>query len=169
MSFFRFKRDSLCQPRKRNVSDTFVYWQYVHKCWVITVTSTVRKNCPNMELFLVRIFLYSVRKQKNTDQKSLRIWTLFTQCTVYLNSRYWGIEILRFLLPRCFFFMLLLFSFLIRFVFKVALPSSNWNTEFEITILQSVTLPLSNLFTWGSLCSITCFVDRGIFRTLSNI
>ena len=29
-----------------------------------------------MELFLVRIFLYSVRTQENTDQKQLRIWTL---------------------------------------------------------------------------------------------
>ena len=29
-----------------------------------------------MEIFLVRIFLYSVRIQENTDQKKLRIWTL---------------------------------------------------------------------------------------------
>ena len=38
------------------------------------------KNCPNTEFFLVRIFLYSVRIQENTNQKKLRIWTLFTQC-----------------------------------------------------------------------------------------
>ena len=28
-----------------------------------------RENCPNTGLFLVRIFLYSVRIQENTDQK----------------------------------------------------------------------------------------------------
>ena len=30
---------------------------------------SLRKKCPNTELFLVRIFLYSVPIQKNTDQK----------------------------------------------------------------------------------------------------
>ena len=30
---------------------------------------TLREKCPNTELFLVRIFLYSVRIQENTDQK----------------------------------------------------------------------------------------------------
>ena len=35
---------------------------------------------PNMEFFLVCIFLYSYWIQENTDQKKLRIWTLFTQC-----------------------------------------------------------------------------------------
>ena len=29
----------------------------------------LREKCPNMELFLVRIFLYSVRMQENTDHK----------------------------------------------------------------------------------------------------
>ena len=33
---------------------------------------SLREKCPNMEFFLVRIFLYS-------DQEKLRIWTLFTQ------------------------------------------------------------------------------------------
>ena len=32
-----------------------------------------------MELFLVRILLYSVQIRKNTEQKYLHIWTLFTQ------------------------------------------------------------------------------------------
>ena len=40
---------------------------------------SLREKYPNTELFLVRIFLYSVRIQENTDQKKLRIWTLFTQ------------------------------------------------------------------------------------------
>ena len=40
---------------------------------------TLRENCPNTEFFLVRVFLYSVRIQENTDQKILRIWALFVQ------------------------------------------------------------------------------------------
>ena len=40
----------------------------------------LREKCPNKELFLVRIFLYSVQTQENTEQKKLRIWTLFRQC-----------------------------------------------------------------------------------------
>ena len=38
--------------------------------------ATRREKCSNTEFFLVRIFLYS-------DQKKLRIWTLFTQCKSY--------------------------------------------------------------------------------------
>ena len=41
----------------------------------------LREKCPNTEFFLVRIFLYSVQIQENTDQKKLRSWTLFMQCT----------------------------------------------------------------------------------------
>ena len=37
------------------------------------VQFTLREKCPNTEFFLIGIFLYS-------DQKKLRIWTLFTQC-----------------------------------------------------------------------------------------
>ena len=54
------------------------------------LTVILREKCPNTEFFLVRIFLYSVRMQENTDQKKLRIWTLFTQ---------WKVPILYFLLP----------------------------------------------------------------------
>ena len=48
---------------------------------------SLREKCPNTEFFLVRIFLYSVQIQENTDQKKLRIhiWTLFTQCISYLS------------------------------------------------------------------------------------
>ena len=48
-------------------------------------TYSLREKCPNTEFFLVRIFLYSVQIQENTDQDKLRIckefciWTLFTQ------------------------------------------------------------------------------------------
>ena len=49
----------------------------------------LREKCPNTEFFLVCIFphsdwirrnTYSVRMQENTDQRILRIWTLFKQC-----------------------------------------------------------------------------------------
>ena len=46
---------------------------------------SLREKCPNTECFLVRIFLYSVRIQENTDQKKFRIWTLFTQCFTLKN------------------------------------------------------------------------------------
>ena len=51
------------------------------------------EKCPNTEFFwsvfshiqteygeILHISPYSVRMQKNKDQKELRIWTLFTQC-----------------------------------------------------------------------------------------
>ena len=36
-------------------------------------TIKLREKCPNTEFFLARM-------RENTDQKKLRIWTLFTQC-----------------------------------------------------------------------------------------
>ena len=42
------------------------------KIYTSGVTITLREKCPNTEFFLVRI-------QENTDQKKLRIWTLFMQ------------------------------------------------------------------------------------------
>ena len=43
----------------------------------IQLLYSLREKCPNMEVLLVRIFPYSVRMRKNTDQKKLCIWTLF--------------------------------------------------------------------------------------------
>ena len=40
---------------------------------------TLPEKCPNTEFFLVCFFLYSDWIKENTDQKKLRIWTLFTQ------------------------------------------------------------------------------------------
>ena len=40
-----------------------------------------REKCPNTEFFLVRI-------QENTDQKKLRIWTLFKQCRHMLRLQF---------------------------------------------------------------------------------
>ena len=33
-------------------------------------TSSLREKCPNTEFFLVRIFLYSVQIEENTDKKN---------------------------------------------------------------------------------------------------
>ena len=54
---------------------------------VITCSAalTLHEKCPNMEFFLFRIFLYSVRIQENTDLRKLRIWKLFTQCQVAIS------------------------------------------------------------------------------------
>ena len=55
---------------------TIEYWK---KLWY-SVSIALREKFPNMELFLVRIFLYSDWIQENTAQKKIRIRTLFTQC-----------------------------------------------------------------------------------------
>ena len=47
--------------------------------WYSSILDCELNPRPNTELFLVRIFLYSDWIQENTDQKQLRIWTLFTQ------------------------------------------------------------------------------------------
>ena len=39
------------------------------------------------DIRILRISPYSVRMRENTDQKKLRIWTLFTQCQQLKNSR----------------------------------------------------------------------------------
>ena len=49
------------------------------------VYASLREKYPNTEFFLGRISLYSVQIQENTDQKKLRIWTLFT--TTKTNDR----------------------------------------------------------------------------------
>ena len=41
---------------------------------------SLREKYLNAEFCLVRIFLYLVLIQENTDQGKLGIWTLFTQC-----------------------------------------------------------------------------------------
>ena len=46
---------------------------------------SLSEKCPNMEFFLVCIFLYSDGIQENKDQKKLRIWTLFTQRLIKWN------------------------------------------------------------------------------------
>ena len=58
------------------IMSAFVNWSFNENLCVI---NSLREKCPNMEIFLFYIFLYSVQIQENIDQKKLRIWTLFTQ------------------------------------------------------------------------------------------
>ena len=46
--------------------------------WKIEDKHTLHERCQNTEFFLVRIFMYSDWIRENTDQRKLRIWTLFT-------------------------------------------------------------------------------------------
>ena len=54
--------------------------------WIIPTGWSTAWKVSKYEVFLVRVFLYSVRIQENTDQKKLRIWTLFTQWSFCLLS-----------------------------------------------------------------------------------
>ena len=58
---------------------------------ILVVTVALREKWANTEFFfgpyfpafglnMKSISLYSVQMRENTDQKKLRIWTLFTQC-----------------------------------------------------------------------------------------
>ena len=54
-------------------------WISVLNIYYVSLLNTLHEKCPNTELFLVRIFLYSVQILENADSKKLRIWTLSTQ------------------------------------------------------------------------------------------
>ena len=60
------------------------------------ISTSLRDKCLNMEFFsgsyfpafglnIWSISLYSVRMREYTDQRKLRIWTLFTQCWVLMS------------------------------------------------------------------------------------
>ena len=63
--------------------------------WQLTITTSnvtlevplllLSEKCQNVVFFLVYKSLYSVQIREYTDQKKLRIWTLFTQCTPLLK------------------------------------------------------------------------------------
>ena len=64
----------------------YLIYEYNFTFLPFYMTHTLCKMCPNTEIFLICIFphldwirRYSVRMRENTDQKKLRIWTLFTQ------------------------------------------------------------------------------------------
>ena len=70
-----------------------IWWLSIYGWTDWLIKWSLREKCPNTEFFLVSIFLYSVRIQENTDQKKLRIWTLFTHwiCTHFgkIRSQLW--------------------------------------------------------------------------------
>ena len=86
----------------------------------ISVTKSLCEKCPNTEVFLVCIFPiwtecgnlqskcpYSVWIRKDTDQKKLCIWTLFTQWIAW--NRHWEVSIYpgKYDKSCCFFFFYL--------------------------------------------------------------
>ena len=75
------KSDKTKENMKRNILKKYTkkYTNFPGQLSGVFRIFTVRENCPNTEIFLVRILLYLVRIQENTDQMKLRIWTLFSQ------------------------------------------------------------------------------------------
>ena len=77
------RRWNVCRRWVGEVSGIEVDWCFFRK-------STLREKCPNTEFFLVR-------RQSNTDQNTLRIWTFFTQCNweIMIHIREWGKFVIR--------------------------------------------------------------------------
>ena len=71
--------------KPRFICKIFEIWKSCYSAKHHPVTSSLGEKCPNTEFFLVRIFPYSVRIRKNTDQKKLRNWTLHTVCIFYIQ------------------------------------------------------------------------------------
>ena len=67
------------------LSDQSSYDNSLDIFWYSLIILLLEK-CPNTDFSLVRIFLYSVWIQENTDQKKLLIWTLFTQWNYLILS-----------------------------------------------------------------------------------
>ena len=65
------------------------FWKKMMKVYPWRCCYSLYKKCPNMEFFLVRIFLYSVQIQERRDQRKLRFWTLFTQLLVKIWLHFW--------------------------------------------------------------------------------
>ena len=127
----------------------------------------LREKCPNMESFLVRIFLYSDLIQENMDQKKLRIGSLFTQ---WLLSNLQSTKIKRYQLTE-FYKAILLFSvhlFYINIAFSPFLLR-NSNNSFQ----------LSNMIYFSHAKTIALFVmnhyttrysrEKNVFQTSSPL
>ena len=66
--------------RMKNFNIFRVHWKIrLLRGFSATFREAHSMKCPNTELFLICIFLYSDWIQEHTDQKELGIWTLFTQ------------------------------------------------------------------------------------------
>ena len=111
-----------CCPAYTNPKKLFRLWY-----------PTMREKCPNTEFSLVRIFLYSVRIQENTDQRKPRSRTFFTQCEISVRNPGLGLELMIYIFSyrwidqhlSCFFICLLVCLFLsfflsgLKFFFKL--------------------------------------------------
>ena len=54
---------------EKRIIDVLIHKYLVFLNNVSVYEETMREKCPNTEVFLVRIFLYSVQMQENKDQK----------------------------------------------------------------------------------------------------
>ena len=75
VSFFNkvagLRAATLLKKRLLHMCFPVYFTKFVRTPFYQNTKAVLRENCPVTEFFLVRIFLYS-------DQKKLRIWTLFT-------------------------------------------------------------------------------------------
>ena len=102
-----------CCPAYTNPKKLFRLWY-----------PTMREKCPNTEFSLVRIFLYSVRIQENTDQRKPRSRTFFTQCEISVRNPGLGLELMIYIFSyrwidqhlSCFFICLLVCLFVCFFL-----------------------------------------------------
>ena len=77
-------------PSYRSISSSIWFYQSSYNnsldiFWYSLIISLLEK-CPNTDFSLVRISLYAVWIQENTDQKKLLIWTLFTRWNYLILS-----------------------------------------------------------------------------------
>ena len=83
-SWFRYYFFHCVKYLARNYAETVFFRKLPHQeiRWNYGILRSIllREKCLNTEFFPLRKSPYSVRIQQNTDQKKLRIWTLFTQC-----------------------------------------------------------------------------------------
>ena len=68
-------------PKKDMMANIYILLYKINPLWISGFFHgwSLCEKCPNTEFILVRIFPYSVRQRENTNQRKLRIWTLFTQ------------------------------------------------------------------------------------------
>ena len=96
--YYLFRKSMMNMGHWRHSSIFIINFEQIphfvqHFCWYFEQVNgrweSIQENCslrekyPITEFFLVRIFSYSDWIRENTDQKKLRIWTLFTQYQFY--------------------------------------------------------------------------------------
>ena len=84
-----------CNSSYKRLSKCLVFLKF--KRWTGCNLVTAHCDFSTHWLFLVRIFLYSVQIQENTNQKWLRIWTIFHAVTAKWNAFFYSLLLLPFL------------------------------------------------------------------------